>query len=435
MNLPLNKVEALSCIRCSARYPADLEIDSKGCPRCRSDAPANLTVSYSQAALDARRWPPVSPRSALPRFADFLPFEDDDLISLNEGNTPLTPVNRLGAELGIKRLFIKDETRNPTWSHKDRFSAVAVTHARKHGATVLATASSGNAGASLAAYAAKAGLPCVVLTFEKAAGPMLEQIERYGAMILPFRNPADRWPVLAEAVKRYGWFATSPFATPVVGSHPIGIEGYKTVAYELYEQLGRTMPDWLIVPTAYGDVLSGICRGFQDLMNLGLLRRLPKLVAAEIYGSLNRGLLEQNDCAPAISRSFETIAVSIGTTQSTFQALTAIRQSEGAAVVVSDDDLLLARNDVAFKEGILGELSAVATIAAARKLRAQGVIHADDTVVCLVTAPGLKDAPPREKVVSAIPGLPGTIDAAFDHLATHYGFQPAATGSEGRCLA
>ena len=97
--------------------------------------------------------------------------------------------------------------------------------------------------------------------------------------------------------------------------------------------------------------------------------------------------------------------------------------------------MLLARNDVAFKEGILGELSAVATIAAARKLRAQGVIHADDTVVCLVTAPELKDALPREKVVSAIPGLPGTIDAAFDHLATHYGFQPAATGSEDRCLA
>src|SRR5690606_30738397 len=149
--------------------------------------------------------------SSLWRHADMLPCAASEAVSLGEGLTPLLPAPKLGEELGVPNLFIKDEGRNPTWSHKDRFSTVAVSMARLMDARVMATASSGNAGASLAAYAARAGLGCVVVTFAGTAGPMLTQIQKYGATVVALANKADRWPLIAEGVRHRGWFATSPF--------------------------------------------------------------------------------------------------------------------------------------------------------------------------------------------------------------------------------
>ncbi|WP_091968250.1 pyridoxal-phosphate dependent enzyme [Bradyrhizobium shewense] len=127
---------------------------------------------------------------------------------------------RVGDSVKCPQLFFKEESRNPTWSHKDRFSCVAVSHARKIGARTIATASTGNAGASLAAYAAKAGLPCVVLTSQAASGLMTEQIKRYGAMVVPLPEGSQCWPVLEEGVRRLGWYATSPFVAPSSAAIP-----------------------------------------------------------------------------------------------------------------------------------------------------------------------------------------------------------------------
>jgi threonine synthase len=321
----------------------------------------------------------------------------------------------MGRALGVPNLFIKDEGRNPTWSHKDRFSTVAVSLARSSGARVVATASSGNAGASLAAYAAKAGLRCVVVTFAGTAGAMLTQIKKYGAKIVPLADKSQRWPLLAAGVERFGWFATSPFQAPVVGSHPMGIEGYKTLAYEIFEQMHGSAPDWCVLPVCYGDALAGLFEGFVDLLEQGSIDRIPRLVAAEIHGSLSAALASTPDAVAEVPATFKTLAVSIGTTRSTFQALRALRLSGGTAVRVGNDGLIALQQQLAASEGIFAELASVTPLAAIETLRRQGVIAASDRVVAVVTASGLKDIDR-----SAAPGSRETVyetpQEAWSHL-------------------
>jgi threonine synthase len=297
----------------------------------------------------------------------------------------------IGARLGLARLYVKDETRNPTWSHKDRFSTVAVSAARSMGARVVATSSSGNAGASLAAYAARAGLTAIVVTFAETAGTMIDQARKYGAHIVPMRRKADRWQVLADGVERHGWFVTSPFRAPVVGSHPLGIEGYKTLAYEIAEQLDGKAPDWCVVPVCYGDALSGLWRGFRELHRYGLIDRLPRLVAAEVHGSLSAALARGGDNVPDVGARFATRAISIGASRSAYQALAALRESKGLAIPVGNEGLLTLQEDLAALDGIFAELSSVTPLAAVSVLRRNGTIGADDTVVAIATASGLKD--------------------------------------------
>lgn len=418
-----DRVAAVGCIRCNTRFPADMVIDSRGCPLCREDAPANLEIYYTDEAEAGRSWPPQNGNHhSMWRYDDFLPVSSRHAISLSEGLTPLLSASQIGRRFGIQDLRIKDESRNPTWSHKDRLSTIIVSHARLAGATTLTTCSSGNAGASLAAYAARAGLPCIVLTFEGAAGPMISQIRKYGAMVLPLADKNDRWPTMAEGVSRLGWFGTSPFAAPVVGSHPLGIEGYKTIAYELFEQLGGEVPDWIVLPVAYGDAIAGIWRGFNDLKRLGLTNRLPKLGAAEIYGSLQQSMSSPSDRLIKAHAHEDTAAVSIGSLQSAFQALRTLRESGGAAVTVSNAELFSAQEELASMEGLFGELSSVAPLAAIRKLRHEDAIAAADCVVMLMSASGLKDLDYSTCEAIDYPPLEGGLDAACRYLTDHYRF-------------
>ena len=289
----MGRPSALACVRCGARYP--LTAWAEDCVSCRQSGPANLTVCYGEEPPRLRR-----PAAGLTlwRWAEALPVDEIDAVSLGEGNTPLVEVPRLARALGVGRLWVKDESRNPTWSFKDRLATVVVSFARRAGARVIASSSTGNAGAAVAAYAARAGLPCVVVTAAGAAGPMLAQMRAYGAMVLAVRDKADRWKLLEAGVRRYGWFPTSPFFGPVVGSNPYGIEGYKTLAYEIAEALDWRAPDWCTLPVCYGDALFGLWKGFEDLHGLGWVARRPRLIAAEIYGSLGRALVDGGDVVP-----------------------------------------------------------------------------------------------------------------------------------------
>ena len=382
-------IVGFACLRCGASYPTTVAIDSRGCPACHDVAPANLRPVYD-TPVDPRVIA-ATPPPTLWRFAHCLPCTAGDAVSLGEGETPLIEAERVGRMVGVPKLAIKDEGRNPTWSHKDRFSTVAVSVARAQGAQVVATASSGNAGASLAAYAARAGVRCVVTTFPESTGAMLAQVRKYGATVLPFTDKADRWTLLAEAATRYGWFIASPYRAPVVGSHPLGIEGYKTIAYELVEQLDGIAPDWCVLPVCYGDALSGVWAGFQELFAQGMISSLPRMAAAEVHGSLTRALATGSDRLEERSTAFESLAVSIGAPRSAYQALKALRDSSGCAVSVTNDGLVDMQERLAASEGIFAELTSVTPLLAIAKLRRDGVIAAEDRVVAVVTASGLKD--------------------------------------------
>ncbi|MBZ9740632.1 threonine synthase [Mesorhizobium sp. CO1-1-4] len=417
----MSHATGFSCIRCGTAFPLDLQIDSRGCPNCVAVAPANLKVVYNRQKPSPYDETQQTKLPSLWRYADMLPCTPGEAISLGEGLTPLLPATVIGSALGVPNLLIKDEGRNPTWSHKDRFSTVAVSLARLAGARVVATASSGNAGASLAAYAARAGLRCVVVTFAGTAGAMLAQIKKYGAEIVPLADKSQRWPLLAAGVERFGWFATSPFQAPVIGSHPLGIEGYKTLAYEIFEQMNGSTPDWCVLPVCYGDALAGLFEGFTDLLDQGKIDRVPRLAAAEIHGSLSEALASKTDMITEAPAAFETLAVSIGTTRSTFQALRALRLSGGTAVRVGNRGLIALQQQLAASEGIFAELASVTPLAAIETLRRQGVIVASDRVVAITTASGLKDLD-RSTMPDGRQTVFETAEGAWKHLLKDEGY-------------
>jgi len=262
------------------------------------------------------------------RYHALLPVSLEHAIWLGEGETPLTHAAGLGELIGLDNLYLKNETRNPTGSYKDRMAAVLVARAREVGATTVVIASSGNAGAALAAYAAVAGLTCVVLTTASAPLPMKAQMVAYGAKLVALPTSEDRWTLLQAAVEKYGWYApTSALPTPI-GSNPYAVEAYKTLAYEVWEQRGREAPDVMALPVCYGDGLAGTARGFADLEELGFIRRAPRLVAGEIWGALSHAQAEKLEI-PTPVETGPTVVTSIGGGRSTFQALHALEESNG----------------------------------------------------------------------------------------------------------
>jgi threonine synthase len=340
------------------------------------------------------------------RYSVLLPISRADAVTLGEGGTPLLSLERTAKTLGVARLFAKDETRNPTWSFKDRLASVAISAAKSMGARVIVSSSTGNAGAAAAAYAAKAGMPCVIFTTGGAAGPLMIQMRAYGATVLPLDNKADRWPLMQQAVREFGWFPTSPFFGPVVGSNPYGIEGYKTVAFEIAEAMDWDVPDACVVPVCYGDALVGMWRGFEEMRALGWTRRTPRLIAAEIYGSLGQALREGTDALPDMPMTHDTVAKSTTATRSTYQALKAIRETGGTAEVVSNEAIMQWQQRLARDEGLYVEPASAGALAATQQLRARGDIKPGETVVALLTASGLKDTAATATVQGELPPVP-----------------------------
>jgi threonine synthase len=413
----------LCCIRCAATFPLEPRFD--GCPKCAPDVPVNLRPIYDETRRPPFRVEALRDRpSTMWRYEEMLPVAATEAVSLNEGWTPLTACPRYGARIGVPRLLVKDESRNPTWSFKDRLASVAVSVARRFGARVIACSSSGNAGAAAAAYAARAGLPCVALTFAGAAGAMVTQMRAYGALVVATRAKGDRWTLLRRGVDELGWYPTTPYFGPPVGSNAYGVEGYKTLAYEVAEQLGWRAPDWCIVPVAYGDALAGMWRGFEDLARWRILTATPRMVAAEIHGSLAEALRTDAETPPAVAADHTSLATSIATVQSTYQALHALRASRGLAHRVGDEDLLAIQHELATTEGVYAEPSSVAALAAVRALRARGVIGESDTVMVLMTAGGLKDPAATASRAGAIPVVGGDLDEFLGALRSVYGFTP-----------
>ncbi len=408
--------EGLTCIRCGRSAP--LDAFERACEACAADGVAsNLTVDYGESSAPARDGVPPWP-DTMWRFAAHLPVAIDDAVSLGEGATPLIAADGLVP----CRLLLKDETRNPTWSVKDRLASVAVSWAKRSGAQVIATSSSGNAGAAAAAYAARAGLPCVVLTFAGVAPAMIAQIRSYGAMVLTMASKDDRWAVLSGAVRELGWFPTSPFFGPAVGSNPIGLEGYKTIAYEIAEQLDWRAPDWIVLPVCYGDALFGIWKGFEEMRRWGWIETCPRLIAAEVSGSLTAALAGDDAMPPDVPRAAASRAVSIDVTRGTYQALHALKQSGGTAVTLDDEALVDWQGRLASGAGLFVEMSAAAALAAVDRLTASAAIGSDDTVVAVLTASGLKDLRPGVAEPSDAPKISADLDSVLGALRRTYGF-------------
>lgn len=406
---------AFRCSRCGTSH--DAARDYFGCPACAEDGVfVNLEVEYREPL----RLEPRPGARGVWRFDGALPLDRGQAVTLGEGGTPLVPCEALGAELGLPQLYAKNESQNPTWSFKDRLGTLAVSWARARGRRGIALSSSGNAGATAAAYAARAGMPCIVFTTRAFPGPMLRFMRSYGAMVVAAPTGPDRWVLNRAVVEEWGFMPVSNLMNPPVGSHPVAVDGCKSIAYELVEDIGGVAPDVVVIPVAYGDSITGIFRGFRDLLEAGVIDRLPRLVAAETYPSLTQALRDELPAPPPVDGS-GSLASSVATPQGTFQSLRALRESGGTAVAVDNDDTFRARDELREREGLLVEFSAAMPLAAVRKLVEAGEVSADDRVVMLVTSSGLKD-PDEMNDHGDVPDAEPTLASLTGVLEQEYGF-------------
>ena len=424
----MSHLTGLACIRCGAQFGIEARFD--GCPACRAAAPANLTPRYDFTTL-ARDFSRESLRDRpvnLWRYHEFLPSDPSESVTLGEGMTPLFRCDRFGNRLGLRRLYVKDESQNPSGSFKDRLAATALAMADRFEARTVGVSSTGNAGAAAAAYAARKGLPCVVLTVKGAASSIMTQIQAYGAMVMATETKADRWKLLQTAVNEWHWYPTSPYFGPPVGSNPFGVEGYKTLAFEICEQMDWNAPDWCVLPVAYGDALFGMWKGFDEFARLGLIHKRPRMVAAEMAGCLSAALESGDDRIPEIAAPSPHVAGSISVSQSTYQALFALRASGGLARVVKNDELLDLQSALGADEGIYAEPSSMAAFAALRQLCLENRIGREEVVAVVSTATGLKDTNSTASHAREIPLISGEIDPFLKTLKDVYGYRPEVRG-------
>jgi threonine synthase len=419
--IPEARVVGLQCLRCRSRF--DQPRLFTGCPRCRADGVAvNLTVEYDLAPLAG-----VTPETFAPpgrglwRFRHLLPVRSAGPVTLGEGSTPLVHLERLGRRLGLPRLFAKDESQNPTWSYKDRLCAVAVTHAVQTGARVVTISSTGNHGASTAAYAARAGLPCVIFTLASVPETMKTLMQAYGAAVVECPTSESRWDLMRQGVERCGWYPTSGFVAPPVGSNPWGVEGYKTIAYEIAEDLGWTAPEIVVVPSAYSDGLYGIWKGWTELQALGLVKHTPRMIAAEPFGPLAHALAKGLDAPEIVDAPAPSVAFSIASRYGTWQGLAAVRDSGGAGVPLTDEGVLEAQRALAREEGMFVEPSAAASMTAVLQLAGRKALDPEQTIVVVLTSGGLKDPGATRAWLPPVPAASGDFDGLLTVLREAYG--------------
>jgi len=373
------------CARCEKRFGLSelLNLCPCGSPLLVRYDLKKAKTAFVKTSLEGRV-------ASLWRYRELLPLQDDaNLVTLGEGYTPLLHAKKLGAELGLRQLWIKDEAQNPTGSFKDRGLSVAISRAKELGVSKAAIPSAGNAGGSFAAYAARAGIEAHV--FMPCDTPIANQIEveQYGAKLtLVDGLITDCGRIIAEKKTTAGWFDVSTLG------EPYRVEGKKTMGYEIAEQLDWHLPDVIIYPTGGGTGLIGMWKGFNELEELGWIdRKRPRMVSVQASG-----------CAPIVKafhdnkpaaepwQNAETVAsgLRVPTAVGDFLMLQAIRESGGTALSVGDDEMLAEIPRVGKAEGIFFCPEGAACVAALRRLVENGWIKPADEVLIFNTASGLK---------------------------------------------
>jgi threonine synthase len=365
------------CINCGRRAASELP-DSR-CKYCGDLLEVVFTYKVKPYSELYQRGPGIW------RFAAALPTTPGvNPVSLGEGDTPLVRLERIGKELGLNKLYAKNDGQNPTGSFKDRGMALAVTRARGLGAKALVCASTGNTAASLAAYGARSGVrTAVVVPKDGVASGKLGQAFSYGARVFGVAgNFDDALRVVFELVRMDSRFYL------VNSVNPFRIEGQKVTAFEIYQQLGR-VPDYVVLPVGNAGNISAIWKGFRELRESGVTRSSPKMIGVQAEGAspLAAAVASGKGLEPWKDPHTVASAIRIGNPVSWKKAVRAIKESGGRAVTVSDEEIMDARQRLASEEGLLVEAASAAPFAAIRKLG----FPKSSNVVCIATGSGLKD--------------------------------------------
>jgi threonine synthase len=357
---------------------------------CRCGAP--LLARYDLAA--ARRWSRDSLRDRAPdmwRYRELMPlFANEQPVSLGEGMTPLFHATRLGARVGLEQLYVKDESLNPTNSFKARGQSAAITRARALGVTTVSVPSAGNAGNAMAAYAAAAGLVAKVFLPRDVKKPFIRECQLYGADVTLVDGViTDAARAAAEAGGSLRWYDVSTL------KEPYRIEGKKTMAYELAEQMGWEWPDWIVYPTGGGTGMVGMWKAFEEIESLGWVApgRRPRMVSVQADGcapivrAFDRG---ENTAAPWENPTTVADGLRVPRAIGDFLILQAVRDSGGTALAVPDAAMVEGMLELGSTEGISAAPEGGAALAAIRRLVVDGAIQPRDRVVLFNTGGALK---------------------------------------------
>ncbi|OGS05831.1 MAG: threonine synthase [Elusimicrobia bacterium RIFCSPLOWO2_12_FULL_59_9] len=380
------KIEGFKCVSCSKEHGAkDVRYI---CPSCGG----NVQVVYDYKAARGRltrKFFAENPDQSPWRYLDLLPLKGDPSFwPVESGWTPLFHAQRLGRKLGLSRLHLKDDGRQPSASFKDRASAVVLARALETGERAIAAASTGNAAASMACLAAGSGLRTVIFVPQSAPPAKLTQLLVFGATVVTVMgNYDDAFDLCLQATEKFGWYNRN------TGFNPFTREGKKTCAFEICEQLDWEAPDKVFVPVGDGNILSGLWKGFQEFERLKLIKKTPQLVAvqAEKSDAVKKAFETGNKLEPV---SGQTLAdsISVRLPRDGQAAVEALRQSQGFAVSVTDQEILEAVVSVAREANVFAEPAGAASVAGLKKAAQQGRVGAQESVVALLTGNGLKDA-------------------------------------------
>ena len=356
---------------------------------CKCGGPLLARYDLARAARTLTREALKSRAANMWRYTEILPARD--AVTLGEGMTPVVHARRLGARMGLDRLYIKDEGLNPTGSFKARGLSAAVTRAKELGAKKLAIPTAGNAGGALAAYAAAAGIPCVIVMPADTPSANAIECEAFGADVRKLDGLiSDCGRYVGEHKAQEGWFEVSTL------KEPYRIEGKKTMAYELWEQFDGKLPDVIIYPTGGGVGLIGMCKAFEEMEAMGWIgRERPRMVVVQATGCapiVEAYVRGESSAAPWQNAATIASGLRVPKALGDFLVLAGVRATQGTAVAATDDEMLAAGKKLASQEGIFVAPEGAATVVAARRLAEEKWIKPHESVVLFNTGSGYKYA-------------------------------------------
>jgi threonine synthase len=388
-----SSVTGLKCFLCGSTFENG---NLHTCPKCGVNG--ILDVQYDYDLIRKALTPSALSTRPLDhwRYRELLPLSADAVLPhLTVGGTPVYDVPRLASAIGIRKLFLKDEGRNPTGSFKDRASSVGVLKAQEFGFKTIACASTGNAASSLAGLSASVGLRSVIFVPQRAPEPKVTQLLIFGATVVRVKGTYENaFDLCREACEKFGWYDRNS------GTNPFLVEGKKTAGLEIAEHFGKDIPDWVVVSVGDGCTIGGIGKGLQEMHRLGFIDRMPKLLGVQAKGArpILDSFLSGKDLVPS---GTQTIAdsIAVGTPRNWRRAILQIRASRGEMNAVTDDEILDAMRLTARLGGVFGEPAGVAGVAGLKKAIAEGRIKSGESAVVVITGNGLKDVQSAKQAV------------------------------------
>ena len=380
----MKNVKCCKCVKCGKEYEASANITTCECTGILDviyDYDYIKTV-FNKEVLKGRK------DQTMWRYRELLPIEEDtNPKGLRVGNSPIYKTDKVAKMLNIKELYIKDDGINPTSSLKDRASAMAVTKAIEAGYDTIACSSTGNAASSLAGNAAAAGLKTYIFVPSRAPKGKVAQLMMFGSNLTSVLGSYEEtFDLSKKAIEKYGWYNRNAAINPYLS------EGKKTVALEICEQLEFKAPDFVCVSVGDGCTIAGVYKGFYDMYNVGLIDKIPRLISVQAEGCcpINTAVLSNKDWTPQEENTYAD-SIAVGVPRNADKAINAIKDSNGIAVNVSDDEIRAAQRFLAKECGVFGEPAGVTATAGLIKLCNKNAIPHDATIVTIVTGNGLKD--------------------------------------------